>query len=145
MRSWNCPFTSLQMVTGHQTSCTLDFFFFVSISLAFLQRLLTWDADSCSIHLSTSLVNTFSSMMSAAWTSYRSLLLPLVAGSRWTCACTGGCSALALALWLIPLCPATGRCPPPLSLGLTLCCLQSPPFFYATYLFKRWEEVELFV
>ena len=26
MRSWNCPFTSPQMVTGHQTSCTLDFF-----------------------------------------------------------------------------------------------------------------------
>lgn len=101
----------------------LFFFFLVSISLAFLQRLLTWDADSCSIHLSTSLVNTFSSVMSPAWTGYRSLLLLLVPSSRCTCACTGGCSALALALWLIPLCPATGHCPPPLTLGLTLCSL----------------------
>ena len=41
----------------------------------------------------------------------------------------GGCSALALALWLIPLCLATGRCPPPLTLGLTLCSLESPPSF----------------
>ena len=79
MRSWNCPFTSPQTGTGHQTSCTLDFF--VRISLAFLQRLLIRDTDSCSIHWSSSLVNTCSSMMSPAWTGYCSLLLLLVPDS----------------------------------------------------------------
>ena len=45
------------------------------------------------------------------------------AGSRGICEGTGGCSALALALWLAPLCSATGRCPPPLALAPKLCSL----------------------
>lgn len=66
MRSWNCAHLSPETVTGHQTSCALDSS--VGISLASLQRFLTWDLDSyfhwfsCLIHWSSSLENT-SSMM----------------------------------------------------------------------------------
>lgn len=52
------------------------------VQLTFSQRLLTWDSESClhsfscSTHWSSSLVNTFSSMMPAARNGCRSALLP---------------------------------------------------------------------
>lgn len=115
---------------------TFFFFFLVSISLAFLQRLLTWDADSCSIHLSTSLVNTFSSggcYLPEPATASSLLLVPI---SLYLC----------LYWWLLstsagplahPLCPATGHCPP-LTLGLTLCLCNLP--FFLCHLFV-WGKV----
>ena len=54
MRSWNFPCTSLQTLTRHRTTCTLDSF--VRISLAFSRRLLTWGWDSC-LHLFSCLVH----------------------------------------------------------------------------------------